>query len=162
MYATDDQVKINEMLGLRSINIAEIQRLATSLEYEAQVYPQGEFEFWRRQADICQFLAGYFAGAAMRSSSEERYEPNRELLLTVIAEEGGKITARHLHRRKTRLYPTTAAAEAALELLVREGLGKWQVVSTATNQRTEFVLAASQQPSSPSPDAPPSSCTEPE
>jgi hypothetical protein len=47
-----------------------------------------------------------------------------------IQAQGGQVTARDLQVRNGRRYPTAQAANAALDALVRDGLGRWLPVET--------------------------------
>lgn len=60
-------------------------------------------------------------------------------LVALIASNGGRITPSGLMDRKSR-FKTADSAEKALNNLVRQKLGHWEVVKTKGRPRTDFVL----------------------
>ena len=88
-------------------------------------------------------LSDWFGGEARRvyglfvETSEDREQ--RELV-ELIHRKGGKVTPREL-ARSSRRYRKSGEAEAALERLVQQKLGKWDVESTPGRPRREFVLS---------------------
>jgi hypothetical protein len=73
-------------------------------------------------------LARWFAHEARRmyaALDETPAERKMHDLAEYVTRKGGSITARDLMNNCRRRYPTTQAAEVALDQLVREGVGSW-------------------------------------
>jgi len=73
----------------------------------------------------------------IRGESDEDRE-HRELI-DWIEQRGGRVTSRELSRGP-RQYRKAGDADAALNQLASDGMGGWEVVPTATNQKRVFVL----------------------
>jgi hypothetical protein len=74
-------------------------------------------------------LARWFAGEALRIYAvlrESEDERQRRKLVEWIAEQGGRVTVRHLQRSNSRRWPASGPAEADLQALVAAGLGRWE------------------------------------
>jgi hypothetical protein len=67
----------------------------------------------------------------------------RDRLCDFVRRRGGKITPRKLHLSNRSRYPNAAAAEAALDALVREGRGAWLLTAEGARGRPSrtFYLA---------------------
>ena len=88
-------------------------------------------------------LSRWFAHEARRlyeSLAETDEDRERRELVELIGRKGGRMTARELMRSSSRYRGSTDDAEAALQSLVEGEFGRWEMVSTATNQRRDFVL----------------------
>jgi DNA polymerase I-like protein with 3'-5' exonuclease and polymerase domains len=94
----------------------------------------------RSESDLCEIevesidageaIARWFAAESTRvyallGESEEQRDARR--LIEFIRSKAGTITVRQLQRSNNSKYPSTEAAENALEALVKNGLGDWQV-----------------------------------
>jgi hypothetical protein len=77
-------------------------------------------------------IAALFAGATNPDDAASR-------LVEWIENRGGRVTVRDL-THNVRRYRVAKMAEAALNALVKEGWGHWDVTSTDGRPRTEFVL----------------------
>ncbi|HEX5471610.1 MAG TPA: hypothetical protein VFW73_06970, partial [Lacipirellulaceae bacterium] len=88
-------------------------------------------------------LSDWFGGEARRvyglfaESSEDRGQ--RELI-DWIRRKGGRVTPREV-KQAHRQFANVNEAEAALSDLFNAGFGTWDIVSTATKKRREFVLS---------------------
>ena len=74
-------------------------------------------------------LCKWFAQEARRiyaTLTETEGDCNTRKLVEFIRSRGGKMTVKALQRSNSRKYPTAEAAEAVLEVLVRDGLGAWE------------------------------------
>ena len=61
-------------------------------------------------------------------------------LVRIIQSKGGRITVRDLMRSRKKGYPTTEAAETALNRLVRRGIARVETEQTGGKQKTVFIL----------------------
>ena len=87
-------------------------------------------------------LSDWFGNEAKRVYSlfvEDEGNRERRELVEWIQRRGGRCTAREL-AHGCRRYRAKGEAESALAVLLKEKLGRWEVVPTATNNRREFVL----------------------
>jgi hypothetical protein len=78
-------------------------------------------------------LARWFGNEAHRiysTLSETPAERDVRQLIEWLQQRGGSVTARDLQRSNARKYPSSKAANAALEELVKNGLGQWEQTST--------------------------------
>jgi hypothetical protein len=78
-------------------------------------------------------LARWFGREARRiysTLSETTAERDVRQLVEWIRQRGGSVTARDLQRSNSRKYPSSDGANAALEELVKNGLGQWERTST--------------------------------
>ncbi|HEY8506073.1 MAG TPA: DUF3987 domain-containing protein, partial [Gemmataceae bacterium] len=74
-------------------------------------------------------LCRWFAREARRvyaTLSETAEERDERRLVEFVRARGGRVRVKELQRSNQRKYPTAGAAEAALEALVRKGLGRWE------------------------------------
>jgi hypothetical protein len=79
---------------------------------------------------LCRWF-GVEARRIYATLSETEEERATRKLVEHIQTRGGQITARELQRSNSRKYPNAAAAEAALETLLADGVGDWaEPVST--------------------------------
>jgi hypothetical protein len=88
-------------------------------------------------------LSDWFGGEAKRVYAlfgETDEESDRRELVELLRRKGGRVIVRKLMRASS-CFSTADLAEAALNDLVRSGLGTWEIVSTCTNNRREFVLS---------------------
>jgi DNA polymerase I-like protein with 3'-5' exonuclease and polymerase domains len=80
--------------------------------------------------------------AMLRESDEER---QTRKLIEWIAEQSGRVTVKQLQRSNSRRWTSSELAEAALEDLVRSGLGRWEEdppPRTGGRRKRWFVLTA--------------------
>ncbi len=88
-------------------------------------------------------LSDWFGNEARRVygvlSESDKDREHRELI-ELIRRKGGRITARELAHSASR-YRAAGDAEAALESLIKAGLGRWEAEPTTGRTRTVFVLA---------------------
>lgn len=90
-------------------------------------------------------LSDWFGGEAKRVYGmfvEDAEDLEQRELIELIQRKGGRVTPRDLMRSSTR-FKRAAEAEAALDLLVKAGYGKWQSVAHQGPGRParEFVLS---------------------
>jgi hypothetical protein len=98
----------------------------------------------RASVEAAVTLTHWFAAEAERAyvafgASEASRQ--RDRLVHFVRRRGGSITPRNLHKSNRCRYPNTAAAETALDALVREGHGAWLVTSVAGRPSKAFHLA---------------------
>jgi hypothetical protein len=83
-------------------------------------------------AALCRWFAAE-AGRIYSTLSQSAEEREARRLVEFVRARGGTLKPRELMRGNCRKYPTTEAAEAALDVLVQSGLGEW--VEQLTGER---------------------------